>query len=116
MSKGNAVTAAKARIVTLEVMVKQLEQENERQAQAFEVRRQSYGVSLAFVERKVSDLISSKRELEDALREVQESRQAVQHEAAARFTQDAKTIRRYQWLVGLAVATFILQGINYVIG
>lgn len=116
MAKGNALQAAKARIVTLEQQVKVLEQCAEQDAQISEDLRRNYGIHLNRVERRVSDLISSKGELEDSLREVQESRLAIQKSAAEQFTKDFKTIRRYQWLVGLAVVTFILQGINYVIG
>ena len=102
MSKGNALQAAKARIVTLE--------------KEAESTRTQYGAALNRVEQRVLDLISTKQELADSLEEVQASRLDIQKSAAEQFKKDAVTIRRYQWLVGLAVVTFILQGINYVIG
>lgn len=115
MAKGNALQAAKARIVSLERNVSDLQQYVEQQSQQHEIVKQSAYASLTKAERHVRDLLSVNKELHSSVEELRDSRHALQKSAEVQFATDAKTIKHLKWLVTLACVTFVIQGITYVI-
>lgn len=115
MSKGNALQAAKARIVSLEHNVADLQKFIEQQAQQNEFVKQGAYSSLTKAERHVRDLLSVNKELHASVEELRDSRHSLQKSAEVQFAKDAKTIKHLKWLVTIACVTFVIQGITYVI-
>lgn len=115
MAKGNALQAAKARIGSLENEVAGLHRFIEQQSQQHEIVKQGAYASLTKAERHVRDLLSVNKELHASVEELRDSRHALQKSAEVQFATDAKTIKHLKWLVTLACATFVIQGITYVI-